>query len=337
MIYLIRTYGKNGESILKIGFASDLERRMSQYFYANPLFEFVSSREGDELLEKLLHYYLYYKRFQYKVDGKLNEWFIDDPEVIKIFDISMEDLEKELWENRDKVFDLKGKLKNSLDYKLFEYLYQKNKEDFIGEKYILDENNKVIETSAKDIDIVFWKKYYYENSIIYPFNANPDEEIEKEVNIFLNYYFLKTGLFAERLKLYCEFMDKYKEDQRVSNLLNSMIKDPDFQKFYDFYGNSGCKAKKYLRLDLEKGIVDNTEDKQSKLILELDKYFKPSLKYTLKDIKNSLKIIYDELGVSNSPKASDIENYFEIKPILIQNKETKKRDKGYLIISKKVI
>ena len=132
-------------------------------------------------------------------------------------------------------------------------------------------------------------------------------------------------------------MDKYKEDQRVSNLLNSMIKDPDFQKFYEFYGTTGCKAKKYLRLDLEKGIVDNTEDRQSKLILELDKYFKPSLKYTLKDIKNSLKIIYDELGVSNSPKASDIENYFEIKPILIQNKETKKRDKGYLIISKKVI
>ena len=55
-------------------------------------------------------------------------------------------MEKELWENRDKVFDLKGKLKNSLDYKLFEYLYQKNKEDFIGEKYIFDKSNKVIET-----------------------------------------------------------------------------------------------------------------------------------------------------------------------------------------------
>ena len=335
MIYLIRTYGKDGESILKVGFANDLERRMSQYFYANPLFEFVSSREGDELLEKLFHYYLYYKGFQYKINGKLNERFLDDPEVIKIFDIPIEDLEKELWENRDKVFDLKGKLKNSLNYQLFEYLYQKNKEDFIGEKYILDESNKVIETSAKDIDIIFWKKYYYKNSIVYPFNNSLDGEIEKEVNIFLNYYFLKTELFAERLKLYCEFMDKHKKDQKISNLLNSMIKDPDFQKFYDFYGTTGCKARKYLRSDLERGVIDNSEDKQSKLVLELDNYFMISSKYTLKDIKNSLKIIYDKLSISNSPKASDIENYFEIKPILIQNKETKKRDKGYLIISKK--
>ena len=155
MIYLIRSYGKDEQTALKIGFASDLNTRMSQYFYMNPFFEKVSSREGDELLEDLLHYYLYYKGFQYKIDGKLNEWFIDDPEVIKIFDISIEDLEKELWENRDKVFDLKGKLKNFLDYKLFEYLYQKNKEDFIGEKYIVDGYKKVRETSAKDINIIF--------------------------------------------------------------------------------------------------------------------------------------------------------------------------------------
>lgn len=327
MIYLIRTYGK-GKSILKIGFASDLERRISQYFYMNPLFEFVSSREGDELLEDLLHYYLYYKGFQYKIDGKLNEWFIDDPEVIRIFDTPTEDLEKELWENRDKVFDLKGKLKNSLDYQLFEYLYQKNKEDFIGEKYIIDENNKVIETSAKDIDIIFWKKYYYENSIIYPFNDNPDEEIEKEVNIFLNYYFLKTELFAERLKLYCEFMDKYKEDQRVSNLLNSIIKDPDYQKFYEFYGTQGCKSKKYRRLDLENGFKDTVKNDPE----TIKSLFVVGEKYTKKDIKSKLILLYNQLGILKSPKATDIESYFEVKSVLISNPSTGKRDKGYLII-----
>ena len=84
MIYLIRSYGKEGKSALKVGFANDLNLRMSQYFYSNPFFEPISSKEGDELLEDLLHYYLYYKGFQYKIDGKLNEWFIDDPEVIKI-------------------------------------------------------------------------------------------------------------------------------------------------------------------------------------------------------------------------------------------------------------
>ena len=331
MIYLIRTYGKEKESILKIGFASDLERRMSQYFYANPLFEFVSSREGDELLEKLLHCYLYHKGFQYKVDGKLNEWFIDDPEVIRIFDISIKDLEKELWENRDKVFDLKGKLKNSLDYKLFEYLYQKNKEDFIGEKYILDENNKIIETSAKDIDIIFWKKYYYENSIIYPFNDNSDEEIEKEVNIFLNYYFLKTGLFAERLKLYCEFMDKHKEDHKVSNLLNLMIKDSDFQKFYEHYGSKGCKAKEYRKIELEKEFQDALKEDINIVYTS----FIVGEKYTRKEIKFVLSKVYSSQGLNKNPKASDLENYFELSPVLITNPKTKKREHGYKIVKRK--
>lgn len=332
MIYLIRTYGKEKESILKIGFASDLERRMSQYFYANPLFEFVSSREGDELLEKLLHCYLYHKGFQYKVDGKLNEWFIDDPEVIRIFDISIEDLEKELWENRDKVFDLKGKLKNSLDYKLFEYLYQKNKEDFIGEKYILDENNKIIETSAKDIDIIFWEMYFLKNK------SNMRERVadiksisDKIVSDFLDNHFYRTGKFEERMKLYCEFCDTYGSNQDIMSSLDYKIKDSKYKGFYIFYGSKGCKAKEYRKIELEKEFQDALKEDVNMVYNS----FIVGEKYTRKEIKSVLSKVYSSQGLNKSPKASDLENYFELSPVLLTNPKTKKREHGYKIVKRK--
>ena len=310
MIYLIRTYGDEGKSALKVGFANDLNIRMSQYFYMNPFFKPISSREGDELLEDLLHYYLYYKGFQYKIDGKLNEWFIDDPKVIELFDIPIEDLEKELWENRDKVFNLKGKLKNSLDYKLFENLYQKNKEDFIGEKYILDENNKVIETSAKDIDVEFWKIYSPKSIIISPPKVNLDPSLEKEIDDFLNNHFYKTGIFHEKMKMYCEFMDKYNGNQEVSDSLYFRIKDDKYRRYYNFYGTSGCRAKEFIEKYLYSGMMNVS--KESELSSIIHSKFKEGDRLIAGDIKKELQNIYRDLGIATKAKATDLSKYFKL-------------------------
>ena len=325
MIYLIRTYGDKGKSALKVGFASDLNTRMTQYFYMNPLFEPISSREGDELLEDLLHHYLYYKGFQYKIDGKLNEWFIDDPEVIGIFNISIEDLEKELWENRDKAFNLKGKPKNSIDYKLFEYLYQKNKEEFIGEKYILDENNKVIETPAKDIDVEFWKIYSPKKSITPPPSPNIslDPILEKEIDDFLDNHFYKTGIFENKMKMYCEFMDKHKGSQEVSDTLYYKIRDEKYRRYYNFFGTSGCRASSYIESKLYSRMMNVS--KESELSSVIYKKFKVGDRYTLKEIKSILKEIYRDLGITSKPRAIDLGKYFSLQRTRIKQQE------GYLL------
>lgn len=49
-------------------------------------------------------------------------------------------------------------------------------------------------------------------------------------------------------------------------------------------------------------------------------------------IKEKLGEIYNSLGIQSSPKATDIENYFEVKKVQITNKETGKKDHGYLIL-----
>ena len=110
------------------------------------------------------------------------------------------------------------------------------------------------------------------------------------------------------------------------------MKEPEYQKFYDFYGTSGCKAKEFRRKDLEQGFTDNIKNDENNIV----NIFNIGVSYTKKDIKQKLKDIYSSLGISKTPKATDLEKYFEVKSILIPNSETGKRDKGFKIISKKI-
>ena len=48
---------KLGKSILKVGY---LNKRMYQYFSANPGFDVLGIREGDEILEDMIQIYLTY-------------------------------------------------------------------------------------------------------------------------------------------------------------------------------------------------------------------------------------------------------------------------------------
>ena len=167
-------------------------------------------------------------------------------------------MEKELWENRDKVFDLSSKNKKFLDYKLFKYLYQKNKEDFIGEKYIVDGYKKVRETSAKDIDIIFWEMYFLKNkSNIREGITDINSISDKIVSDFLDNYFYRTKVFEEQMRMYCEFCDIYKDNQDIMSSLDHKIKDSKFKGFYTFYGTQGCSSRKYRESELISGFKND--------------------------------------------------------------------------------
>lgn len=65
---------------------------------------------------------------------------------------------------------------------------------------------------------------------------------------------------------------------------------------------------------------------------QIYKEFEIGKKYTRPYIKTVLGTIYNSLGIKLSPKAVDLENYFEVKKVQITNKETGKKDHGYLIL-----
>lgn len=96
MLYLFGSGSwKDNQKFLKIGFTSDLESRKVQYKIHNPLGEFISVREGDEMLELKMHLRLLNNKADF-----LEEWFYDEKEVYDVFNSSEEDINRWLWENR---------------------------------------------------------------------------------------------------------------------------------------------------------------------------------------------------------------------------------------------
>jgi hypothetical protein len=80
MLYLIKSYGPKGklEPIYKVGYTTSLDSRLYSYFCHNPFIELISTREGDEELETLVHVCLYSLGYRFQKNGRLNEWFIGD-------------------------------------------------------------------------------------------------------------------------------------------------------------------------------------------------------------------------------------------------------------------
>ena len=333
MLYLVKSYLKGNNFIYKIGFSEDsnIETRLSSYFYMNPGSEIISLREGDEVLEDLIHYYLYYLGYRYQKNNKLDEWFIGDPEVFSIFHISRKSLERKIWKHRDKVFDEKKiKSDKSSDFQLFRYLYLKNKDNFIGEKYKVTEDKKLIRLNPKEIDIIFYNsllKYFPEEIIISSNISEYQSDLEKEVQDFLDTKFYSTGIFKYKMRMYCEFMDKYDGNKEVSDIIYFKIKDPKYRKYYNFYGTKGCSFKDYEEKKLELGMIDVSKD--SELSSVVHKKFRVNSRYTLKNIKQILQDIYRDLGITSKAKATDLGKYFNLSSVSIT--ENGKRVNGYLL------
>ena len=69
--------------------------------------------------------------------------------------------------------------------------------------------------------------------------------------------------------------------------------------------------------------------KESILYNSIYTRFKEGTKYTKKDLKDSLGNLYRELGISRTPKATDLGSYFKLIPTKIVNPQTKKIENGF--------
>ena len=158
------------------------------------------------------------------------------------------------------------------------------------------------------------------------------DEIEKLVSDFLDNEFYSTGLFWEKLRYYCDFMDRYRSmyNQELEDLVYYKIKDDRFRKYYNFYGTEKCRAKKFREEPLRLGMVDVSLDWE--VLAAVKRQFRVGESYTLKLVKQVLGNIYRDLNVSRAPKATDLKNYLKVSDIFIYDKQTKKQSKGYKIL-----
>ena len=152
---------------------------------------------------------------------------------------------------------------------------------------------------------------------------------DKIVSDFLDNHFYMTGIFEEKMKMYCEFMDTFKDNVYIIDQIIHKV-DPKFKTYYDLYGTSGCRSVSYQEIYLKRKIGDSLlEDSlKGRLIQE----FKIGDRITLKDIKMRLQNIYTSLNITRTPKAKDLEQYFSVEELKLQDSLTKKRSKGYKIV-----
>ena len=321
MLYLLRSFGRN-KSILKVGYASDIDRRLNTYFACAPYTELINTKEGDFTDETMLHIYLHYLDF-----GELgNEWYKDCQEVIDIFNSDLNDVLKKVWDNRDSIFSL-----IDLDqvYKVEVYrraLKRYRPADFIpADRFSYDaSSDKIlrINKTGEAIDEAYQLRLDQEILL-----NNPN--LNQEVSSLYSEYSIDSN-FERRMRLLCDFIDNNSEVYKNNIDTISVLMYRQVQ-YIEILGASKIRSRSCIESEIKKEI--NNVMSSGNIISDLLDRFKVGFRYSLKYIKESLKEIYIKRSITSTPKASDLEKYFEVKKCLIN--EAGRMIHGYEILKVK--
>ena len=320
MIYVIKVEYKVC-TVLKIGYTADKnsKKRFESYKNHNPFFEILFTIPGGtEEDEKNLHY----KFKSYLRSGR--EWFSCEQEILDFFTThtTKESLTEIKKENCDEFFKYKKKYINpvlhNLKVNMIEYItIQENLLNKIKSLRYESAINNYFKTNYPDVD----------------FNT-PEIISEKSKKILQE--FENQQFFNNKMRyLYSLNMDEDVAKQVLDN-----IYDTRYSKYYWTISSSRAGSLKYQKGNLEeeyqniinpKDLSQIEEDVRTKILSS----FLPENRYLKSDIKETLRKIYEDLGYDKTPKASDLEEYFELHPCQIKNKETGKKDNGFEILKKK--
>ena len=107
--------------------------------------------------------------------------------------------------------------------------------------------------------------------------------------------------FAEKMKLYCE----YRTGQKVSFQVMALEQDcPELRYYFDTLGAARIKALGYKESDLKKEIKCQVSLELIKLALK--EHFIVGVSYSTQQIKETMNMVYEKLGVEKKGVASDL-------------------------------
>ena len=376
MIYLIQSAyldeNDNFHKALKIGYAKDLDKRLSAYNTHSPSYKLLKTRDGDENLEKHLHIYF----SKYRLGNY--EWFEYNDDIIEEFDkITLETIlpvESVIYEPKVNK-NVQGR-KDLRVIKIFHFLL----------RLLITDNsfiNKIIKEELEKIDLRLydkrliedWAEFYNliksnvesrisvikkEQEILQKF-VN-DNSFSHDFSIIFNsfdYDFIDEKDFIDKLSIsdkifskdevdlskfllnfislsrFPEKMKLYCEFRQNSNyqgIINCSKIPAEFHLYYDFIGIEKIKSCGYMENRLLN--IINDAKKNDPLLISIYNNFFEGDKYYGSIIKEKLQEIYSTLGLKKAPKAVDIIKYFEIRDVMFRDKATGKRIKGYELIKR---
>ena len=355
MLYLIKSAGYKEEEegmkyfpLLKIGYTEDnrKEIRYSHYKMHNPtcqvLYEIPGATEDHE------------KRVQYKFRDLLfpdygREWFEYSEEIIEFFKniVSLEELENlpKSPSREDKEFKETKKVIRGI----LPYLLEFTKEEIYSDD---DKVSRKIEKELNDLVSLFGDILSEELVLGYYNSKNPDiverycqikisrktgvycedDIVNREVSRFMKEYFSKTTRF-DKFRLLCE---SGLSKEAVEVVLYQIPDSDEVKSYYVTLGPQRLKSFSYNITKIRKamGVVIFSEE----LLLDtIYSEFKVGDKYIFSDLKLKLGDIYSSINYQSTPKANDIERWFEVKEVqntrIIEGK--KKRIRYYELLRSK--
>lgn len=120
--------------------------------------------------------------------------------------------------------------------------------------------------------------------------------------------------FYDKMKVLCEAGLNAEEINVVLDQIPLTYK-----KYYIGIGPDRCRAKGYSLTGIKKE-YDNLFVNESSIVNDIYNYFQEGSTYTKKEIKEKLSEIYLKQGLNKNPKATDLEEYFEVKASKIVKK-----------------
>ena len=338
MIYLIETTYYNKETkevldLLKIGYTEDSnkDKRFTLYKLHNPGYKLLYEILGyDEDIEKRIQYK--FRNLLYSEYGR--EWFYYSDDIINFFrdidNIDLESLPKNPIRGSKEFKRIKNECREVLSY----FFNSKDTEDYLKNiiskvkdqltrDYVIEYLRKDSRIGSKKVDRYFEVLRCRESGIYCE-----DDMVNQEVSEFLRIY-ISLNTMKDKLKLLCEYG---LSSDAIDIVLGQIADSDEIKSYYTTLGPDRLRALSYSKTFIKKelNIVTFSQD-----LLEKSMYleFKEGDKLSLVDIKTKLTNIYDSISYDRKAKATDLENYFEVKKCTINFPD--KRVNGLEIIKKK--
>ena len=138
--------------------------------------------------------------------------------------------------------------------------------------------------------------------------------------------------FTDKMRLICE--SDLSDEERSFILTQVPV---SYMNYYLKLGPSRLYALGYNITYVKREYSDAINFDSDVLKKNIVSNFEVGKVYTFSIAKDIIKNIYSSLGYNKTPRANDLENYFEVKEKKITNKETGKRDHCYEILKIKTL
>ena len=332
MLYLINETFYNKErneilDILKIGYTSDIIKSGSRYTtYLNHcpeaklLYEIPGGTLDHEaaLLSKF-HHLLY----------KGQEWFYYDQEIIDYFETHRTlDSLADLILPEDRSY---AEIRKYCDKYLSLLLNDRVENGCINLEQAAKSSKSMLDSLMKRRFKNYWQinKYFLN---VFNFIISDCCNLSEKVAEFLAKFDSYTQ-FTDKMRFLCDNVDNFTEEE-FSSILGSI--NLIYKNYFTVLGRDRIRALQYRKyaLDAEYQRQKSNQFNSKNLDDIVYSEFSVGEKYLKSYIKQKLGEIYESLGINLSPKAIDIEKYFEVKLVDVID-ETGKRTKGFKIIKKK--